>query len=81
MLKYFFMYDTIQTKETVILIAVDPDDREDYSFSTEDSLSELAQLSYRMTRLTGKGISMSRLGGGVELSALVSPALAGVILE
>ena len=41
-LKYFSMYDTIQTKETVILIAADPDDREDYSFSTEDSLSELA---------------------------------------
>lgn len=44
-LKYFSMYDTIQTKETVILIAVDPDDREDYSFSTEDSLSELAELA------------------------------------
>ena len=26
---------------------------------------ELAQLNYRLTRLTGKGISMSRLGGGI----------------
>ena len=37
-----------------------------HAITSEGKLQvELAQLQYRLTRLTGKGLSMSRLGGGI----------------